>query len=269
MSIILPNNSTTDGVVWSVGTVATSSGEDGAEPTIKVEVALIDPSVAGSLDEAPVLVAITTATVENALVVPVTALLSLAGGGYAVEVQDDNGLRHLVPVTPGLFDGCPRRRRGHQHRAPRRPAGRGALDMSDARPPGRRRPPTPTTPATRPTGAALLELDGVTKIYPSQPPVTALRTLSLQIGAGELVAIVGPSGSGKTTLLQIMGTLDRPTSGTVRITGLDVADLSDRQLAALRAVRIGFVFQQFFLAEHTTILDNVERRPALRRPPPR
>jgi putative ABC transport system ATP-binding protein len=69
--------------------------------------------------------------------------------------------------------------------------------------------------------------------------------------------VVGPSGSGKTTLLHIMGTLDRPTTGTVRITGIDVSAMPDRDLAALRATRIGFVFQQFFLAEHATILDNV------------
>ncbi len=68
---------------------------------------------------------------------------------------------------------------------------------------------------------------------------------------------MGPSGSGKTTLLQLMGSLDRPTTGTVRVTGWDVASLSDRQLAVLRATRIGFVFQQFFLAEHTTALNNV------------
>ena len=74
---------------------------------------------------------------------------------------------------------------------------------------------------------------------------------------GELVAIVGPSGSGKSTLLHLMGTLDRPSSGTVRVTGLDVAGMSDRELAALRATRIGFVFQQFFLAEHATALENV------------
>ncbi|HEX3393908.1 MAG TPA: ABC transporter ATP-binding protein [Acidimicrobiales bacterium] len=81
--------------------------------------------------------------------------------------------------------------------------------------------------------------------------------MSLRVGEGELVAVLGPSGSGKSTLLHIVGTLDRPTSGVVRITGLDTNDLSDRELAALRAQRIGFVFQQFFLAEHQSVLDNV------------
>jgi putative ABC transport system ATP-binding protein len=81
--------------------------------------------------------------------------------------------------------------------------------------------------------------------------------VSFSVAAGELVAVVGPSGSGKSTLLHLMGTLERPTSGRVAITGLDVAELEDRELAAIRATRIGFVFQQFFLAEHSTILDNV------------
>jgi putative ABC transport system ATP-binding protein len=103
----------------------------------------------------------------------------------------------------------------------------------------------------------ILELAAVTKTYPSQPPVHALDGVDLTITAGELVAVVGPSGSGKTTLLHIMGTLDRPTTGTVRVTGMDASDMSDRDLARLRATRIGFVFQQFFLAEHATILDNV------------
>jgi putative ABC transport system ATP-binding protein len=105
--------------------------------------------------------------------------------------------------------------------------------------------------------AAVLEIDQVTKTYPGEPPVQALRGVSLTIGRGELVAIVGPSGSGKTTLLQLMGTLDRPTRGRVQITGLDVALMADEDLAYLRATRIGFVFQQFFLAEHATVLDNV------------
>ncbi len=106
-------------------------------------------------------------------------------------------------------------------------------------------------------GAAVLELDDVTKTYPGEPPVQALRGVNLTLGQGELVGIVGPSGSGKTTLLQLIGTLDRPTSGRVRITGLDVATMADDEVAYLRAARIGFIFQQFFLAEHTTVLDNV------------
>jgi putative ABC transport system ATP-binding protein len=102
-----------------------------------------------------------------------------------------------------------------------------------------------------------LELDRVTKVYAGSPPVRALDQVSLAVSAGELTAIAGPSGSGKSTLLHLMGTLDTPTTGTVRVTGLDVAAMTDRQLAGLRAARIGFVFQQFFLAEHQTVLANV------------
>jgi putative ABC transport system ATP-binding protein len=105
--------------------------------------------------------------------------------------------------------------------------------------------------------SVVLELDDVTKRYAAEPPVTALAGVSFSVREGELVAIVGPSGSGKSTLLHLMGTLDLPSSGTVRITGLDVASLSDRELSGLRASRIGFVFQQFFLAEHATVLENV------------
>jgi putative ABC transport system ATP-binding protein len=103
----------------------------------------------------------------------------------------------------------------------------------------------------------VLEVEGVTKAYGGEPPVEALKGVSFCVTAGELVAVVGPSGSGKTTLLHIMGSLDQATSGTVRVTSLDVSALSDRQLAVLRATRIGFVFQQFFLSEHATVLDNV------------
>ena len=103
----------------------------------------------------------------------------------------------------------------------------------------------------------VLEVDEVAKVYSSEPPVTALRGVSFSIERGELVGIVGPSGSGKTTLLHLMGTLDRPSSGHVRVTGLDAGRLSDRELSALRATHIGFVFQQFFLSEHQSVLDNV------------
>jgi putative ABC transport system ATP-binding protein len=101
----------------------------------------------------------------------------------------------------------------------------------------------------------VVELDGVTKAYPGG--VTAVRGVSLTVGRGELVAIAGPSGSGKSTMLHLIGTLDRPSSGTVRIDGVDVAALSDRQLSALRASRIGFVFQQFHLAPGQSAVDNV------------
>ena len=103
----------------------------------------------------------------------------------------------------------------------------------------------------------VLSLEQVRKTYLGAPPVHALRRVSLMIRPGELAAIVGPSGSGKSTLLHVMGTLDRPSAGTVRITGLDAARMTDHELAWLRATRIGFVFQQPFLAEHATVLDNV------------
>jgi putative ABC transport system ATP-binding protein len=103
----------------------------------------------------------------------------------------------------------------------------------------------------------VLELDQVAKVYPGSPPVRALDRVSLAVTAGELMAVSGPSGSGKSTLLHLMGTLDKPTSGTVRITGIDSARMRDRELAGLRASRIGFVFQQFFLAEHQSAVGNV------------
>src|SRR5436853_1868747 len=105
--------------------------------------------------------------------------------------------------------------------------------------------------------ASVLELDGVTKVYGEDPPVPALRGVSFSVRRGDLVAIVGPSGSGKTTLLHVMGTLERPSSGVVRIGAVDAARLSDRELSRLRAQEIGFVFQQFFLAEHATVRENV------------
>jgi len=102
---------------------------------------------------------------------------------------------------------------------------------------------------------AIVELDGVAKLYPGG--VAALDGVSLSIAAGEMVAIVGPSGSGKSTMLHMIGALDRPSSGSVRIAGHRLADLSDRELSALRARTLGFVFQQFHLAPGVSAVDNV------------
>ena len=102
----------------------------------------------------------------------------------------------------------------------------------------------------------ILSLHDVRRTY-GQPPVAACAGVSLSIDRGEFVAIVGPSGSGKSTLLNLIGTLDRPTSGTVEIDGIDVSRLSDRRLSGLRAHLIGFVFQQFHLSEGMTAIDNV------------
>jgi putative ABC transport system ATP-binding protein len=101
----------------------------------------------------------------------------------------------------------------------------------------------------------VVELREVTKTYPGG--VTALDRVSVTVGAGELVAIAGPSGSGKSTMLHLLGTLDRPSSGTVLVEGRDASAMTDRRLSALRAGRIGFVFQHFHLAAGVAALDNV------------
>jgi putative ABC transport system ATP-binding protein len=104
---------------------------------------------------------------------------------------------------------------------------------------------------------SLIELEGVSKSYEGPPRVDALIDVDLQLAAGESAAVIGPSGSGKSTLLHIMGALDRPTSGSVRIGDDDVARLSDKQLSGVRANLIGFVFQDFFLLSGTTAVENV------------
>jgi putative ABC transport system ATP-binding protein len=105
--------------------------------------------------------------------------------------------------------------------------------------------------------ATALELSAVHKVYGHPTTVAALTDINLVVRAGEAVAITGASGAGKSTLLSILGTLERPTSGTVRIAGIDTSALSDAKLSAVRAGSLGFVFQQFFLLEHISVLDNV------------
>jgi putative ABC transport system ATP-binding protein len=102
-----------------------------------------------------------------------------------------------------------------------------------------------------------LELTAVTKTHHGSPPVRALGGVTLTVQEGELVALTGPSGSGKSTLLSIAGTLERPSSGSVKVTGQQVEQLSERALSGIRAERIGFVFQQFFLIASLTALENV------------
>jgi putative ABC transport system ATP-binding protein len=103
----------------------------------------------------------------------------------------------------------------------------------------------------------LLDLAGVHKSYPGTPAVCALHPVDLRVEAGERVAVLGPSGSGKTTLLHLLGTLERPSGGTLRVGGDDVAGLSDAALSTLRARRLGFVFQAFFLLDHLDAVGNV------------
>src|SRR5262249_56270744 len=93
--------------------------------------------------------------------------------------------------------------------------------------------------------STVLELRGVAKSYPPPTAVTALRDVDLRVRVGQTVAITGPSGSGKSTLLNLLGTLERPTTGVIRVAGADTSSMTDRQLSGLRATRIGFVFHQF------------------------
>jgi putative ABC transport system ATP-binding protein len=102
-----------------------------------------------------------------------------------------------------------------------------------------------------------LEMADVTKIHPGSPPVTAVKSLTLSVETGDFVAVIGPSGSGKSTLLALAGTLERPTSGSIRVADQAVDGLADREVSGIRAASIGFVFQHFFLLPGLSALDNV------------
>lgn len=115
--------------------------------------------------------------------------------------------------------------------------------------------PAPQTQLVDPEREPIIRCREVTKEHPGG--VHALRGVDLEVWPGDFTAIVGPSGSGKSTLLQIMGALDRPSSGLVQLGGSDIAELSDRALSHLRAQTIGFVFQRFHLSNLMTALDNV------------
>ena len=123
----------------------------------------------------------------------------------------------------------------------------------------RKRPPAPLVGAgeTAAGSGPLLELIDVSMVFPTTPPVHALTGVRLRIMAGEYVAIVGQSGSGKSTLLNVLGCLDRHTSGQYLFDGIDIAELNEVERAALRGGRIGFVFQAFHLLAHRTVLENV------------
>jgi putative ABC transport system ATP-binding protein len=135
-------------------------------------------------------------------------------------------------------------------------AARAAQSARAARTSGSERPAPPPLRDVS-AGGAVVELTNVGRTFGSDPPVLALRDVDLRLERGDSLAIVGPSGSGKSTLMNVLGCLDRPTAGVYRFEGMDVGGLSDDERAALRAHRIGFVFQSFNLLAHRTVLENV------------
>ena len=232
MTIELPDGTEPAGTVREVGRVATVA-QDGTT-TVPVTIDIDDPSGLPALDAAPVVVDVVTDRREDVLAVPVNALVALLEGGYAVEVVGDDGSRRYVGVETGLFED-------------------GLVEVSgDGLEAG-----TDTVVSAPMSTDRVIELRGVGRRYPGTPPVDALAGVDLDIEAGELLAIVGPSGSGKTTMLHVLGTLDRATAGEVTVAGERVDRLSDKRLSALRAWRIGFVFQHFHLLGGESALDNV------------
>ena len=198
-----------------------------APVTITPTDALVDGLVEGT----PVEVGLDQTVATDVLVVPVTALVALADGGYGVQKVLADGTSQYVTVTTGAFAGTSGRGLRRRRRRGRRGGGE---------------------------PVSVLDLVDVTKTYGSgAAALTVLHGIDLAVEAGDYMAVVGPSGSGKSTLLHVMGALDRPTAGRVRLVGDDVTALSDAALSRVRAVRLGFVFQQFFLLDGRSALENV------------
>ena len=180
----------------------------------------------------------------GALTVPIAAVKQNGQGNDVVRVIDlaHGGRIHEVQVKTGLSEGSYIEIQSGLRRRP----GRGGRGRSGV---------TGMTAVTN--GSPLLELTNVSRVYGEQVQVYALRDVSLQINAADLLAIVGPSGSGKSTMLGLLGVLDRPTEGTVEVAGVDTGTLDDAGRSKLRGETIGFVFQQFHLIPHLTALGNV------------
>ena len=217
--ITLPGNTSVTGRVDGFGQSRRRSLPDrtasAGDATIPAYISLDDPAKARGLDQAPVQVDITTKGVDERPERPGhrarrEVRRRVRGRGRARRRATRAGRREAGPVRHR------RRTSPGRGRSPRRRSRGGAVAVS---------------------GESVLELDGVTKVYGEEPPVAALRGVSFSVRRGELVAIVGPSGSGKSTLLHVIGTLERPSSGVVRIGGVDAAQLSDRELSRLRARR--------------------------------
>ena len=229
MTVELADGSSVAGTVTEQLAVSTDDGSTAYRSTIA-----LDGEV--STDATNVRIVVSTTVADDVLIVPVAALLAPAEGGYAVEIVDGSSTRLVAVDVGAILDG----------RAEIAATSPKATPWS-----------WPDDERSSNRHAAALELRSVERVYPGNPPVPALAGIDLRVESGEFVAVVGPSGSGKSTLLNVIGTLDRPTAGTMHIAGAEVSALSDRERSGIRAEHLGFVFQQFHLLEGADLVDNV------------